>query len=489
MKTIYIFLAASLLLGVVSCGDNTDFSTLHKLTQDEIDEIARQDSIKEAQKNRINADLILEYTANITISKTLYDGTSLEIEIDKIAELFGITNEELLAGIAGESGAPEVKGFAIEWSTRADNASATNTNAPWGHWWDKNGDITVWGTDAMVFAEFDTETGIFNIGQYPDHLTPGQTFKFIECLKYNEKRVAVVVTVVAQSGGEVTAQVVNTQELSIELTPKADYTTVPLDFDWELTKKNLGISSIDEMKFIAVNEDGSYAQESNGGDNGYWYDMNGYASVWGDNSSVFTSFDEGEDGGYTIGIGQYPGHIVEGNTFTIKYGFLANNKIEMLKITIMVVGYEDQETPPVGTPTKVEKDITLTKAWSNDYASIQEDLKETLREAFKMTTYQIHNAIITSDLKVYIGEVTEGEPAYTADVPGYWIKADGTGGGWAEGLIWCSIGHNETELYLYGGNHPENSVVGDTVLSKMIITCNGGEVVLNITFKLTQELI
>ena len=180
MKTIYInlILAASLLLGVASCGDNTDFSTLHTLTQDEIDEIARQDSIKEAQKNRINADLILEYTVNITISKTLYDGAKLEIETNKIAELFGISEENLLAGIAGESGAPEVKGFAIEWTTRADNASATNTNAPWGHWWSAKGDVTVWGTDAMVFAEFDTETGIFNIGQYPDHLTPGQTFKF-----------------------------------------------------------------------------------------------------------------------------------------------------------------------------------------------------------------------------------------------------------------------------------------------------------------------
>ena len=306
-------------------------------------------------------------------------------------------------------------------------------------------------------------------------------------MKYNEKRVAVVVTIVAQNAGEVTAQVVNTQELSLKLTPKADYTAVPLDFDWELTKKDLGISSADDLKFVAVNEDGSYAQESNAGNKGFWFDMNGFASVWGDDSSVFTSFDEGENGGYTIGIGQYPGHLSEGDVITVKYGFLANNKIEMLRITITVIGYEDPETPPTGTPTKVEKDIALTKAWSNDYASIQQDIKETLREAFKMTTYQIHNAIATGDLKVYLAEVTEDAPAYTADAPGYWIKADGTAGAWAEGLIWCSIGHSETELYLYGGNHPDNAVVGDTVLSKMIITCNGGEVVLNITFKLTQE--
>ena len=44
----------------------------HILTQDEINEMARQDSIKEVQKNQINADLILEYQADITISPVSY---------------------------------------------------------------------------------------------------------------------------------------------------------------------------------------------------------------------------------------------------------------------------------------------------------------------------------------------------------------------------------------------------------------------------------
>jgi hypothetical protein len=102
-----------------------------------------------------------------------------------------------------------------------------------------------------------------------------------------------------------------------------------------------------------------------------------------------------------------------------------------------------------------------------------------------MTTHQIHKAAVSNDLKVYINAETEEDPSYTADAPGYWINADGTAGKWADGLVWCSIGHNDTELYLYCGNHPDNAIAGDTLSTKMIVTCNGGKAVFNITFNIT----
>lgn len=465
------------------CGDNSDFSGEHTLTQDEIDEIARQDSIKEAQKSKINADLILEYTVDIVISSSLYDGTTLEIAMDKIAELFGITEEQLLAGIDGESGAPEIKGFAIQGTTHGDTGTMTNTNAPWGHWWDANGDITTWGTDAMVFAEYYTENGCFTIGQYPGHLTDGQTVTIIECLKYNEKRVAVAITIQAKTAAQVTATVVNTQELSINVTPRSSFDQDPVPFDLARTLSDLGVTSLDDIKFLGVNEDGSYAQEAVTG-TGFWYDMNGFVGEYGDNASVYTTYGDLEDD--EIGLGQMPDNLEEGMSFAIKYGFMANNKIEMFRITVNVIAYEDPETPPAGMPGTTEKDITFTKLWSNDYASIQEDVKEVLRETFKMTTYQIHKAVTSGELKVYLNTETADAPTYTAEAPGYWIIADGSAGAWAGGLVWCSLGHSETELYLYTGNHPDNAVAGDVISTKMIITCNGGKAVFNIVFNITS---
>lgn len=486
MKKIFLYITflSLLAVGLAGCGDNMDFSKEHVLTDAEVKEIARQDSVKEAQKNHINANLVLNYSLEITTSKTVYDGAPLTIELDKIATLFGISKDDLLKGIDGASGAPEIKGFAIEGSTHADKGTATNTNAPWGHWWNADGNITTWGDDAMVFCEFDVETGIFNVGQYPGHLTDGQTLKVIECLKYNEKRAAVVITITAKAPGKLTAPVVGTQDLKIDVLTKSVYDPDSLQFDLAKVKTDLGITSMSDAKWVGVNEDGSFATEYSSPPLGYWYDMKGFVGVWGDDASVYTSYGDFQEN--RIGIGQYPDHLKAGQTLTIQYGILANNKIEMLKITINVKEYEDPETAPTGDPKAVEKTIDLTKAYSNDYASVQVDVKELLRDAFKKTTYQIHKAIVAGDLKLYQGEVTTTDPKYTSDVPGYWLKADGTVVEWAEGQVFVSLGHSETELFLYGGNHPDNGVAGSTVTTKLIATYNGGTVTFNITFKVTN---
>lgn len=485
MKKINILLLLAMIFtaGLFSCEDNEGFSNMHVLTDDEIAEIARQDSIAEAQRNSINADVILEYSMDMVISASLYDGGNLEIELDKIAAEFGITEEELLAGIGGESGAPEIKGFAIAGTTHADIASASNTNAPWGHWWDANGDLTEWGDDAMVFAEFYPENGYFTIGQYPGHLVEGQAVTFIEALRYNETRIAIVITVNAVAAGQITADVVSEQDLAIDVTPKSVYDADAVDFDLDAVLADLGVASMDEVSFIGVNEDGSYATETVTG-NGFWYGFNGFVGAWGDDASVYTNYGDFEAN--QISVGQYPDHLAEGETYTIKYGFMANNKIVMLNITINVIGYVDPETAPEGTPEDVTIDVVLSKEYSNDYASVTYDVQETLRQAFKMTTYQIHQAIASGDLKIFVGEVGDSV-AYTADAPGYWLTEDGAAGGWAEGIVWTSLGHSETELYLYGGNHPDNAVAGQSVTTTYIVTCNGGSVTINLTFDILAD--
>lgn len=486
MKKLYIYILLSVLFaGFFGCEDYDDFSKLHELTDDELAEIARQDSIAQAEKERINADLVLDYTLEITTSASAYDGAPLTIEVDKIAELFGISEAEVLAGIAGESGAPEINGFAIEGTTHADVAGASNTNAPWGHWWDVNGDVTAWGDDAMLFAEFDTETGVFAVGQYPGHLVDGDTITFIEALKYNELRLAVRITVYPKAAGQITAPVVSTQDLNIEVTAKSSYDADSIQFDLDAVLSGLGVSSMEEVTYLGVNEDGSYNQEPVT-NNGFWYDINGFVGAWGDDASVFTEYYTTSPG--WLKIGQYPDHLTAGMSFVIKYGFMANNKIVMLNITINIQGYVDPETPPAGEPEALTIDVELAKPYSNDYASVSYDVRETLRNAFKMTTYQIHQAISTGELKLYQGEVSETDPVYTADAPGYWLKEDGTAGEWAESVVWTSLAHSETELYIFGGNHPDNAVEGATINSTYIATCNGGSVTINLTFKVEEDV-
>ncbi len=480
---------------LTSCGDNTDFWGTHVLTDDEIAEMERQQHIKDSLKNVINADLILEYTADITISSSAYDGTLVPIDCDKIAELFGISKEDLLASLGNdeEGTAKDVVGFAIEGSTHADNMTMTNTGAAWGHWWDANGDVIGWGDGAMTFAEFDPWEGAFNVGQYPGHLTDGQTIKFIEGLKYQDKRVAVVITVNAKGREEVKASIVGTQSLTLETTPNDTYAAVEVPgFDAEKVLSDLGVSSFDEVTWIAVNPDGSYAQEYSADAPGFWHDKDGFAGSWGDNASVFTHFDAETN---TVVIGQMPEQMPEGSEVTVQFGALANNKIEMLDIHVKIIGYEDPETAPEGTPESMEKDITISKVYDDAWGSTDElDVKEDLRNAFKMTTYQIFKAIKDGSLKMWVKEVganadDEGAPKYTGEAPGYWLDGDGNAVDFGENAIgYVFLGSSETTLTIFGGNHPENcSPTGQTIKTKYIIECNGVTVTYNITFDITAN--
>jgi hypothetical protein len=486
-KIIYYFMMLSVMAtSFLSCDDNEAFSKLHELTDAEREEIRLQDSIREAQLSGIDANLILKYRVDITISNTRYDGVILPISIDSIANLFEITPEQLLAGIAGESGAPEIKPFAIEGSTHADNGTASTTNSPWGHWWDANGDVTTWGATAMCFAEFSVETGSFYVGQYPGRLADGQLIKVVECLRYNGKRAAVQITIHAKAAEQLTASIVRTEELTLDVTAKSTYDPDSLEFNLSQALSDLGVSSMENVKFVGLNKDGSIAQEYTGDPamKSYWYDMEGFVGSWGENASVYATY--GNFAENRVGIGQFPGNLKAGMSLTINYGLLVGNKIVMLKIAINVHGYQDPETEPVGEPVHLEQSIQFTKAYSNDYASVKVDVRDILRDAFKKTTFQIHSAILADDLKFYQGEVTDTNPSYTASKPGYWLKADGTAAGWGESVVWCSIGHSEKELFLYAGNHPDNAQAGDVVTTKLIAVYNGGSVTFNITFTITN---
>ena len=494
MKKIYFFLFAFVMtLGCfTSCDDNTDVSSLHVLTDEEVAEMEYQAYLDSLRRATIDVDLLIEYEVPITIMANSYDGTLVEIDTVKIAEFFGITPTQLNEGIMnnrsdwyGSYDAPKISGFCIEGTTHADNMTAYSTNSCWGHWWDENGNTTSWGDNARIFCEYDPDTHEMHVGQMPGTLTDGQQISVIECLKYQDARVGIKFNITAAAMGEVKATVVNTQKLSIDMTPASEYGTTPLAFDLDQTLGDLGISSMDAAKFVALKEDGSYAQEYTT-TNGYWFDANGYECSWGETARAYTTYGEEHLAANEIGVGQFPGQTVEGDVYVLKYAVLANNKIEMLEVTVNIVSYQDPETKPEGEPTTIEKDITITKEYDKAYTAATYDLKDLLKDAFKMTTYEIYKAINNGEVKLYCNEVTAEEPSYTANAPGYWMDGDGAPSAYADGVIFAETGRNETTLTLYVGNHPDNcNPNGQTVNTKLIYThTNGGKLVLNVTVEI-----
>ena len=472
--------AASLL---TSCGDNTGFWGEHFLTDEELAEMARQDSIAKANRERINADLILNYDVEFYISANSYDGAEVQIDLQQIADLFGIDKDKMCTDL--DEGTGDVTPFAIEGSTHADNMGSGTAGTFWGHWWDADGNVCSWGDGAAVFSEFYGDEGIMNIGQYPGHLVGGQTVKIIEALKCGDKRVALVFNITAQERGEVKATVVGNSTVEIAMSPQTDYSSNPVAIPADDICSKLGISSMADAQFLCLNADGSYCQETDDGW-GFWMDKNGYKGSWGDDASVMVGWDTGAS---EFGVLQMPDGLAEGESVTAHCAFLNGSKVYLVDVKVNIEAYKDPETAPTGDPQSITKDITLSVPYNTDYASDSYNLQEELRQAFKMTTYQIFSALKSGDLKVYVKEVTEADPVYTAGDGEYWLDADGNSTEWATGIAYMGLWSSETELVLEAGHHPDNVLptTGASVKTTLIIACKGVTATYNITFNVTPQ--
>lgn len=510
MKKIFFYLFAfvAILGGLTACGDNENVSSVHILTDDEIAQMEYLDSLKKAQLERVDVDLLLDYEAHFYVSDNSYDGAYVYIDTVQIADLFGITPTQLAEGFwawwypEDYPNAPKISGFAIEGSTHNDNLTASTSGSMWGHWWSATGDVTEWaaaeGTaaQAMLFTEYDPDEGSFHVGQFPTRLTAGSEYTIIEGLSYQGKRVGVRIKVYPEAREEVKAEVVNTQSLSLSVAPNDAYATTLVEFDLEKTLADLGISSIADAAFVALKPDGSYAQEYTAAPNGYYYDLDGFAGSWGENASIFithpaTGGDEETTENY-IAVGQMPGAMSVGDQITVKFGIMANNKIEMLEVTVNIIDYIDPETKPEGDPYEKTIDVTLTKGYTSDWSGAVSytEIQEILRDAFKMTTYELYSANKTGAFKMYAGEVTEEEPDYTAAAPGYWLDGNGAVTGFGtNSAVFAELHMSETSIDITVGNHPDfcdpNGMTIPTIPLICVVDGNAGKVTVNLSIVIT----
>jgi sulfur carrier protein ThiS len=497
-KILYLFLLPILAMvisaTVTSCGDNTDFSKAHVYTQEELDYIAYKDSLDSVNRSRINADLILEYTVQDYPTSSNWTSKNLNIDIDKIAELFGLTEQQVIDGINQEDGAPSITGFAIQNTTHADYNKRSTSNGAWGHWFDVNGDAGTWsdlnslGTIGF-YVEWQDE--YFAIGQFPGKFSAGTTFKAIEGLQYENKRVAVVVNFEIVERGSINASVVYNKTIECKQYQRTSYDADAIEFDLDAVKAALGVSSLSEAEVLGVNADGSYTQDYTGdGVGGFWYHEDGFPGTY-DGGYFYINYygydaDYPEDE-YTFYLGQMPSAIPAGYTASPKIGFIANNKIAMFTINFSVIAYQDPETAPEGTPTTdTTINVTIEKSWTDTYNNVTYDVKDVLRNAFKMTTYQIHTAKISGALKVYCKTKTDADPSYTSDTPGYWLDLNGDVTTWGNNsAVFACLGSSETDLWLYAGNFPDQTScpTNTEVNTVYLICCNGGMVTVNLTVK------
>lgn len=445
-KFLFIFLLALMTSFLISCNDD---SVDVDENPDEGDNPGQQSGLQE----ELGLDLLLEYSLSFKASSTGYDGDTVTADLEAIADLFGITLEELYIGVdSGETSDGTVfKCYGINYTSQTDESSASSTNAPWGHWWDAEGEATTWADgDGALFGEFYTENGYWIIGQYPGGLSEGADFHCIEAIKYNSLKAGIHFTVSTPAAIDYSvATIAGSQDLTLEVEVRSDYTSDPVEFDLATALSNIGASSIDDITWVAIDTT-SYTDQAETG-TGFWYDSTGtYCTYSGGYPTLYTEYISND----TIGIGQNPGVAEAGKTYPISYGLYYEGKIEMLNIAVSVVADNELANATLANTQPLSISIDTSSIWAVD--SLAFDLSTTLTDLGISSMDEI-SSVVTYDAD---GEFTN----ITATGNVFWYDLEGNKSAYGEDAsIYVNYGEvSEDQISI--GQYPGNTTttVGNT---------------------------
>ena len=374
---------------------------------------------KEGKEEKVNKDLVLEYSITFSNSElTSSDAKQIELDINTIAAYLEVDKELLGSALTGKQKS-DITCLAINNTTNTDTIRS-NTEFHWGHWWNKNGDV-VEKYDGVFTSSFSYNEGVgtFSIGLNYDQYEVGQT-KITEALRYQDKCVKIVFTISVIDLND-KQHIVTTNNLSIDyvITSQSQQVTID-DFNAKATLAALGASSWDDITWLIEDEDGyekAYVSFLTNEPN-FNYDENGEIASY--LYAMTVTFHEGQLLYQYSGKGDNPNAPI-----TVKFYMLYNNKIVENCLTINFQDYIDPETAPEGTPTSIEKDISITLPRADwDYSAEGIDITEELRQCFKMTTFQIYNALKNKEMIMWYNEIGKGDDnkAFFIDKEGKYIS-------------------------------------------------------------------
>lgn len=138
--------------------------------------------IKYTFELHILPDYLDTYELSVTEAKDdNYATTAVTYDFSEVAALYGVTTDELSAGMSF---------LGLD----QDDSYTTAYTANVGYWYDNAGGVTSWGsTGCTLFVEYGGD-GQFNVGQFPDATSVGDSYTVTLLMAYNEQLVRFNIT-------------------------------------------------------------------------------------------------------------------------------------------------------------------------------------------------------------------------------------------------------------------------------------------------------
>lgn len=205
--------------------------------------------------------------------------------------------------------------------------------------YDAEGNLVQSGLDPASNFDWDTWTGGDTYTYTLEGLTAGVTYTLVIPAgaitnESGEGYEEITVEVTVSEGDDSGYTVVLTLEGAVEQEVDTSYGTVTYDFDSSAILAALGAESMDDVTFATV-VDGEYITTYTA-NYGYYFNSSVEVCNWAADACAF--FTEFYGAGYDyIALGQYPGGVAVGDSFTVTLAFLYDGNAVQITLTYTIV--------------------------------------------------------------------------------------------------------------------------------------------------------
>ena len=344
---------------------------------------------------------------------------------------------------------------------------------------------------AEAFA-FDAETGILscNLGQMPNKLKGGNTYFADIYIVYGDKAIKIRYNLIlpeVKVGTLEDYEKAGEHTVRVEMEPAESYDTKNFSIGIETMVNALGCELGEIDDFYMLDSEIDFATSKNQEGVGYWVSMEGKVVNWGDNAMFYIT--PKADDYSKFGIGQYPGHMNEGDSARATLYFVAGSKYYQLNIDLVIVAAKQVD---VVFESVAQRSIEVQQV-PGDYA---------WTSGVEIPEEWVEQQIGTSDWVLYAlaklnddGTEKEGNERYSKSYtctpyPGFWMDAEGRNVGWNQTptRVGITVASPEGKFSLM--QHP-GVTLGDVFRFPIFLVNeeNGKMVTFNFTYSIVESVV
>jgi hypothetical protein len=210
-----------------------------------------------------------------------------------------------------------------------------------GYWFNATGDVCHWGDEnCAIYANYIIADELFNVGQYPDGTTPGETYTikiaFVNLTSLQQYNVVINVTITEAAAvyPETTLETTLDLASSVDAAPADVWVDNRLALDSAAIQTAIGCGpSAADLYGVNESTDSLYI-EGLTATFGYWFDADGDVCSWG--AEGISMYVEYHPETQEIGFGQMPEACVSGTTYYGRLAFVNGDKRAEVKVAMTI---------------------------------------------------------------------------------------------------------------------------------------------------------